>query len=185
MQPNYIALEELSKSDFEIVAEEPNIIGWKVRNEGDTFVGEVKELLFDPKTLSVRYLIIDLTDNGMNLDGKQVMIPIGLAHLKAGNHEVVLPNIHIDQFIALPSYTKDEIGPQTEMNIRAIIGSPAALRIEETITIFDQHEFYSHHHFDLDKFYQRSRSDVNTKLTNEPFPSSEPQQTENPATRGI
>jgi sporulation protein YlmC with PRC-barrel domain len=64
-------LEELSKSDFEIVENEPNIIGWKVINENGTYIGEIKELLFDNQTNAVRYLIIDLTANGMHLDDKK------------------------------------------------------------------------------------------------------------------
>jgi hypothetical protein len=83
------------------------------------------------------------------------MIPIGLAHLHTSADEVVLPNIHIDQFNALPNYEQGAIGPDTEMYIRSVIGSPAALRIEETISEFDQNQFYMHHHFDKERFYER------------------------------
>jgi hypothetical protein len=152
---NYNHLEELSKSDFEIVESEPNIIGWRVFNESTMFIGTVIELLFDRQDNAVRYLIISLTNNGMNLGNKEVMIPIGLAHLHTSDDTVVLPNIHIDQFNALPTYESGKIGPDTEMYIRSVIGSPAALRIEEVISEFDQDQFYAHHHFDKEKFYQR------------------------------
>ena len=154
-QHTYRTLKELSTSDFQIVEGEPNIIGWEVKNESGTYVGEVEELLYDPETRAVRYLIVDLEDNGMNLGDKRVMIPIGIAHLHLSDDEVVLPNIHMDQFNALPAYEQNEIGPETEVLIRAIIGSPAALRIEETIVEFDQQNFYSHQHFDRSRFYQR------------------------------
>lgn len=154
-EKTYRSLEELSGSDFEIVESEPNIIGWKVKDEAGTYIGEVDELLFDPKTRAVRYLVIDLENNGMQLDNKLVMIPLGIAHLHTSDDEVVLPGLHMDQYNALPAYDKDKLGPDTEVLIRSIIGSPAALRMEETITEFDQETFYSHHHFDRGKFYQR------------------------------
>lgn len=157
-QQNYNHLQELSNSDFQIVPGEPNIFNWKVKNEHGTFVGEVKDLLFDVETNAVRYLIIDLTDNGMQLGNKKVMIPIGLAELHVNGDEVVLPNLHVEQFNALPDYGTTAIGAGTEMQIREIIGSPAALRIEETITELDQQSFYAHHHFGGEKIYSSSKT---------------------------
>lgn len=154
-QNTYRYLRELTGSNFQIVDDEPNIIGWEVKNENGTYIGEVEELLFDPNTNAVRYLIVDLDDNGMNLDNKSVMIPLGIAHLHTSDDEVVLPGLHADQYNALPAYEKDQIGPELEVQIRAIIGSPAALRMEETIVEFDQNHFYNHHHFDKGRFYQR------------------------------
>ena len=133
-QHAYRYLEELSGSDFQLVADEPNIIGWEVKNESGTYVGEVVELLFDPESLAVRYLVVDLENNGMNLEDKKVLIPLGIAHLHTSDDEVVLPGLHIDQYNALPPYNKDELGPELEVQIRSVIGSPAALRIETTLT---------------------------------------------------
>jgi len=158
-ESNY--LKELSKSDFQIVNDEPDIMGWEVKSESGVYLGKVVELLFETQTNAVRYLVIDLTDNGMHLADKKVMIPIGIANLHANADEVTLPNIHIDQFNALPFYNLAEVTSATEVEIRNIIGSPAALRIEEAISEFDQNEFYSHHHFDKNKFYQRGRSNEN------------------------
>lgn len=159
-QHTYRYLQELSESDYQIVDGEPDIIGWEVKNEGGTYVGEVKELLFDPQSRAVRYLVIDLEDNGMNLGDKKVIIPIGIANLHESDDEVILPGIHVDQFNALPEYKKDEIGPDTEVLVRSIIASPAALRIEDTITEFDQDQFYNHHHFDRGRFYKRGQTDT-------------------------
>ncbi|MFD0941053.1 PRC-barrel domain-containing protein [Pedobacter boryungensis] len=154
-QHTYQSLKELSSSDFQIVNGEPNIIGWEVKSETGTYIGEVEELLFDPETRSVRYLIIDLDDNDLSIDDKRVMIPIGIAHLHTSDDEVVLPNIHLDQYNALPAYEADKIGPDTEAYIRNVIGSPAALRMEEKMIDFDQQQFYAHQHFDTGSFYQR------------------------------
>lgn len=149
MEQEYLkrnTFEELSKSDFDIVEDEPNIIGWKLVNESGADIGTVDELLFDTQTMAVRYLVVDLTDNGMHLDGKRVLIPIELADLLEPSSEVVIPSIHIDQFDALPPYVNNDISAETEAEIREVIGSPAALRIEETITEIDQRQFLRQHY---------------------------------------
>lgn len=152
---NYRYLQPLSDSDYQIVDGEPDITGWEVKNETNHYLGKVDDLLFDPETRAVRYIVIDLTENGMNLSDKKVMIPIGIANLHHSEDEVLLPNVHIAQFTALPAYEHGNIGAETEMRIRAVIGSPAALRMEETANEFDQNQFYSHEHFDKNKFYNR------------------------------
>lgn len=149
------SLVELSGSDFQIAEGQPDLIGWEVKNESGTYIGVVDELLFDTNTNAVRYLVVDLKENGMNLDGKKVMIPLGIAHLHTSDDEVVLPGLHLDQFHALPNYDWDTLSPDLEMQIRSVIGSPAALRMEETITEIDRKMFYDHHHFDRGRFYQR------------------------------
>lgn len=151
----YRYLKSLSDSDYQVVDGEPNIIGWEVKNEAGAFVGEIHDLLFDPETNAVRYLIIDLENNGMSLGNKKVMVPIGVAHLHTSDDEVVLPNIHIDQFGALPAYDENATTAATEVEIREVIGSPAALRIEEKIAELDQQQFYEHHHFNKNNFYRR------------------------------
>ena len=164
-QHSYRYLQSLVDSDFQIVDGEPNIIDWDVKNENGTFVGKIKDLLFDAQTRAVRYLIIDLNDNGMGMDDKKVMIPIGIAHLHTSYDEVVLPNIHIDQYRALPAYEAEKIGPDTEVRTRQVIGSPAALRIEEETAQFDQDQFYSHHHFNKQDFFRRGGNPNKFKTT--------------------
>jgi hypothetical protein len=153
---SYQHLYPLKESNYEIIDGEPDIIEWKVYNEADAFIGTVKDLLFDNQSNAVRYLVIDLSGNGMPLDQKRVMIPIGIAHLHTKQDQVVLPNLHFDQLAALPNYEEGAIGPETETAIRRVIGSPAALRIEETIIEFDQQQFYNHQHFNRDYFYRRN-----------------------------
>ena len=159
MENTYKHLQGLYDSDFQIVDGEPNIIGWKVNSEAGTYLGEVKDLLFDRQSMAVRYIVMSLEDNGMNLGDKKVMVPIGIAELHQELDQVTLPNVHQDQFNALPGYDKmEDISPDTEVLIRSVIGSPAALRIEEQIVAFDQEKFYAHQHFDSQRFYDRNRS---------------------------
>ncbi|TKC09884.1 PRC-barrel domain containing protein [Pedobacter polaris] len=153
----YSYLQSLQQSD--IPNPKQDVIGWEVKNEAGAFLGKVTDLLYDTQAMTVRYLVIDLTANGMNLEDKKVMIPVGIASLHPNDDEIILPNLHIDQFTALPAYNKDEIGSNTEQYIRNVIGSPAALRLEETIAEFDQQQFYAHHHFDDSKFYKRNKTE--------------------------
>lgn len=152
---NYQPLYSLKKTNYEIIDGEPDITGWDVVNETGSPIGKIKDLLFDAQSKAVRYLIIHLTDSLIPSTDKTVMIPIGIAHLHNKDGLVVLPNLHLDQYKALPAYQETEIGPQIEQQIREVIGSPAALRLEETMIAFDQQEFYRHHHFDKGKFYNR------------------------------
>ena len=81
-------LEELGGSNYEIVDGESNIKGWEVKNAMGKKIGEVDELLFNPQSRSVRYLVVDLDDNELELDeDRKVLIPIGLAELHGEEDE--------------------------------------------------------------------------------------------------
>lgn len=152
---SYQPLYPLKKTNYEIVDGEPDVTGWKVINETGSPIGTVDDLLFDANSNAVRYLVIQLSEEMLPTTDKTVMIPIGIAKLHTKSDLVVLPILHLDQYSALPNYIEGEIGPDTEQRIREIIGSPAALRIEETIVAFDQQQFYRHHHFDRGQFHRR------------------------------
>ena len=155
-------LQPLKNSDFQIVSGEPDVFGWEVKNERGTLIGIIDDLLFDTESSAVRYLIIDLAQGQMSMNDKKVIIPIGIAHLHVDSDEVVLPNLHTDQLNALPNYDADQpLNSETEHYIRSVIGSPAALRIEDTIVENDIEAFYNHHHFDRGKFYRRTETYLN------------------------
>jgi hypothetical protein len=161
-------LQSVSHSDYQIVDGEQNIFGWKVKNEADVSIGVVKDLLFELETNAIRYVVVDLSQGMMNLNDKKVAIPIGIAQLHEELPEVIIPNIHGDQFVALPAYDTDKMDEETERQIRMVIGSPAALRIEETIAELDDEQFYKHNHFDTAKFYGNRKSyDIASRNTQE------------------
>lgn len=84
-EKKYNHLIELGGSDYEIVDGEPDIRGWKVKNEAGQLLGKVDDLLFDPESQQVRYIIIDLHDAEFVIDeDKKVLAPIGLASLYDG-----------------------------------------------------------------------------------------------------
>lgn len=82
IENKYDHLVELGGSGYEIVEGEPNIKGWTVKSEGGKKIGTVDELLFEPVTRKVRYLVVDLDDNKMGVnEDKKVLVPIGIASL--------------------------------------------------------------------------------------------------------
>ncbi|MFI5160992.1 MAG: PRC-barrel domain-containing protein [Sphingobacteriales bacterium] len=160
-------LEELHGSGFEIVDGQPDILGWDVKARSGKKVGEVKDLLFEPRSRKVRYLVIDLDDNELNLEeGRNVLVPIGIAELYTKSdhrrdHDVdpayeaydpaedgnvvFLPEINAVQLDALPLYEKNHLSPHVEMAIRKIL-EPGGSR-------YDEDEFYRHENFNDDRFY--------------------------------
>jgi len=149
-------LLELSTSDYRLTEGEQNIKGWKVRGESGSIIGEVNDLLFDPENNVVRYILVTLKNMGNELDEKPILIPIGLGNLHDHENVVIVPDFHTDQLHAMPLYIKDEVTHQLEDTIRDVIGSPAALRMEEKMTELDRNSFYDHHHFDRNRFMKRT-----------------------------
>ncbi|QPH40882.1 PRC-barrel domain-containing protein [Pedobacter endophyticus] len=156
----YSNLEELSKTDYKLTSGEADITGWPVKNEHGDVVGKVRDLLFEPDHNAVRYIIVDLADMGPELEEKAVLIPIGIANLGDDKKEVIVPDFHYDQYKAMPRYIIGEVTHEMENNIRWVIGSPAALRMEEEIVEIDRANFYRHTHFDRGNFTGRASEEL-------------------------
>lgn len=161
-------LEELHDSKFEIIDGQPDITGWKIKARSGKRIGKVKDMLFDGYSRKVRYLIADLDDNELGLaEDRCVLIPIGIAELygRSDSYErervdpalnsydptqdskvVYLPTVTAEQLDALPLYEKDHLSLPVEMAIRRIL-EPSGHRD------YQQEEFYSHEHFNDDRFY--------------------------------
>lgn len=115
-------LQELKRSDFEVVEGEPDIRGWDVRLSNGKQVGEVEELIVDAKNKKVRYMVVDLDDNELDLDDRKVLIPIGMATLHQKDDDVLLPAITVDQLRQLPEYDEDKLDNNVERNICSVFG---------------------------------------------------------------
>src|SRR6476646_9821778 len=111
-------LRELGGSDYEIVDGQPNIKGWDVKDENGQYIGEVEELLFDPQSRKVRYIVLDLEGNAYDLDARKVLVPIGIAALHEKDDDVILQRVHAESFRSLPDYDEDNLNEETEMRIR-------------------------------------------------------------------
>jgi hypothetical protein len=97
-------LKELHSSGFEVKDGEPDIRGWKVKNDKDQSIGKVDELLFDTQSLRVRYLVLDLDGKPLNLVSRKVIIPIGLVALDTKEDLVFLPEVTVAHLATLPEY---------------------------------------------------------------------------------
>lgn len=112
-------LQELSESDYEIVEDQPEIFGWDVKDTHRNKVGEVYELLFNPDTRKVRYIVVDMESNDANLEEGRVLVPIEIADFDLDNDEVKLPGVSITNLLALPLYERGrEIDKDTDEEIR-------------------------------------------------------------------
>jgi hypothetical protein len=143
-------LQELDESDFEIVDGQPDIRGWDVKT-GDQTIGEVDELILDARERKVRYMVVDLDDDALDLeDDRKVLIPIGMAQLHEKDDDVILPGISVEQLRQLPEYDRDNLTDKTEYAISTVLGR----------TGLDQDAqwnsgFYQHEHFNEGNLYQR------------------------------
>ena len=114
-------LQEMDRSDFGIVEGEPDIRGWDVVNGSGQRIGEVEELIIDAQQQKVRYMVVELDDDDLDLeDDKEVLIPIGLAELDKEEDDVILPSVTVEQLRALPAYDADSLDDETERNICTI-----------------------------------------------------------------
>ncbi|MGK2863085.1 MAG: DUF2382 domain-containing protein [Chitinophagaceae bacterium] len=115
---NINTLKELGGSDYEIADGQEDIRGWDVKNTGGEKYGEVEELIFNEETRKVRYMVLDLDDNEMDMDDdRKVLIPIGLAELHEDDDDVILHNITVAQLVSLPEYDKEMLNSNTEKNV--------------------------------------------------------------------
>jgi len=168
------SLEELKDSKFEITDGQPNITGWDIRTRSGKKAGKVDDLLFEPDSGKVRYIITDMDNNELGLEeGRKVLIPIGLAELyKKGEASkrktdidpafegfdpsdhgnlVYIPSISAQQLDSLPLYEKDRLSRHSEIAIRKILEPVNHVEREED-------EFYRHGHFNDDRLYDRDNS---------------------------
>lgn len=160
-------LQELGGSDFQIAEGEPNIKGWTVKDPQGNTIGEVEELLFDPQTRKVRYIVLDLEGNYFDLDPRHVLIPIGVAELQDSDDDVILPNITADQLQALPVYEKGSLTRDTEMSVRNVFGGMGAAGAGAAAAVAgrdtrDTEDFYNDPAYDEERFYRNRPSTTGT-----------------------
>jgi len=165
-------LQELDRSDFEIVKGEPDIRGWDVRNSAGQKLGEVEELIVDAQKKKVRYMVVDLDDNEVKVQHRKVLIPIGLAELHKEDDDVLLPAVTADHLNALPAYEKDNLTEEIERRICDTLGrkaepvaSPATgtdavKKKRNAIIIEHDDDFYRHEQFQDNNLYKHRRREA-------------------------
>ena len=164
MENNYSLsrLRELRGSGYEIVDGEPDVIGWTIRDNTDRKLGVVHDLLFEPETQKVRYIIAHLKDNDYDLDRRKVLIPIGVAELQENNDNVILNAVSPWQIRALPTYDK-QMTDQDERDVFTIFSTTYST-LTDTSPQARQH-MYEHQNYNYDNLFKNRRKD---KLANKP-----------------
>jgi photosynthetic reaction center H subunit len=143
-------LVELEGSEYEIAEGEPDVQGWHIRDTKGSNIGKVEDLLFNPATRKVRYLIADLEARVFGVENRKVLIPIGLAELHLSKDEVYLPAVTIAQLAAAPDYMRETFKPEDEIKVRNTFIDD--LDIQQT---WDEKTFYEHDHYNERNFYGR------------------------------
>jgi len=169
-------LQELGGSDFEVADGQPDIRGWDVKDASGQRIGEVDDLIFDTQSRKVRYMKIDLEGNVLDLEPRDVLVPIGLAQLHDDDDDVILNNVTTDQLRALPEYDDDNLdSPDFETGIRRVFGGvggavaagaagTGSALTGDTGTDRDRDtDFYNHEHFNDANLY-RNRQNVSGDL---------------------
>jgi hypothetical protein len=142
----------LGDSDYKISDGQPNIKGWKVKDADGLIYGEVDELLFNPASRKVRYMVVDTDENNFDLDRRKILVPIGLATLHEQDDDVYLDSVSTHQLQSLPSFVAGrEIDPNTESNIRQRLRNAEETHTTSTDDLDD--DFYNHEHFNEERFY--------------------------------
>lgn len=158
-------LRKLSGSHYDIVDGEPDIRGWDVRDTAGKKIGEVDDLLFEEETRRVRYLVVDLDDNELDIDNdKDVFVPIGIAQLHDRADDVILPGVTADQLRELPEYDEDRFDNGHETSVRNVFAGLGGAALVGGVA--GTGEFYNHEHYNDDNLYcNRRTGDNDTEAT--------------------
>jgi len=78
-----------------------NIDDYSVYTNPDNKIGSVKDMLFEDMTGNIRYLVVD---TGFWIFGKNVLLPVGLAHFDNEHHRVYVDGLTKQQVENLPEY---------------------------------------------------------------------------------
>jgi uncharacterized protein (TIGR02271 family) len=158
-------LQKLSGSDYEIMDGQPDIRGWDVKDDNGRQIGEVEELIFDVQSRKVRYIVLDMDNNELDLDDREVLVPIGIAQLHKEDDDVLLPGVTAEQLRALPEYDEDRFDTDSEEGVRNVFGGLGA----SALAGGSNADFYNHDHFNEDNLYrnrqQRDRNDSDESTT--------------------
>ncbi|MBA4167688.1 MAG: PRC and DUF2382 domain-containing protein [Chitinophagaceae bacterium] len=130
-------LQELRHSNYSIVDEQPNIEGWSIYDGQHRKLGKVHDLLFDPATHQVRYIIASLHEKIAGNDSGHVLIPIGIAELHATDDEVILPSHIAAQTAEFSPYAFDP--GNNDKGIAAAVGLAAGMATNDQ---FSDANFY-------------------------------------------
>lgn len=107
-------LKELGKSSYRVAAGESDIRGWVVKNVEGRVVGVVDDLVIDSEAEKVKYVVVDMTNNELQLRDRKVLLPIDLARLDVPFRHVIYPSTMANELASIPSHERGRFYHQTE-----------------------------------------------------------------------
>jgi sporulation protein YlmC with PRC-barrel domain len=112
-----VPMDELD--DFRVSRDDPDPRGWEVVAADGRKIGEVDELLVDPRAMQVRYLDVDL-DDGLDAPGedRHVLVPIGYARLDGEHDRVIVDELSSADLRAVPRYDHGPLTRDVESSVR-------------------------------------------------------------------
>jgi len=149
-------LVALSKSSYEIVANEPDIRKWRVTNAEGNTLGVVDDLIIDKQLHKVRYIVLDLHGKPLNLISRKVLIPIGISQFDDMDDVVILPTITLEHLATIPSYT-GSIKWNEERKIRRLFSAPDPNKHVDYDDQYEDDHFYDDEQFNDSNYYNRGR----------------------------
>ena len=157
MEPNnsISRLRELRGSGYEIVDDQPDIIGWTIKDSENRKLGVVDDLLFDEQLQKVRYLVANLKGNDYDLERRRVLIPIGIVELHENSDDVIVPSVSPWQLRALPNYGQRVTDVDEQEIYTVFSAAPATARA--TSNWQKPQDFYDNPTYNHDNIYRNRR----------------------------
>lgn len=159
-------LRELDSSGYEVVDDQPNVLGWTVKDNNGRKLGVVEDLLFDPELRKVRYIIMSTKGNDFDLEKRRVIVPIGLAEIHERHDDILLPQILLWQVRALPTYTKGKLTQYDEQDIHNIFSGNSTGAVAGAALQPIPANFYEHSQFNQENLYRNRRK---SKIVDQPM----------------
>ena len=162
-------LEELGDREISLIESPRDFRHNLVVDSNKNEIGKVSDLLFDIQSKKVRYLVILLHADGINLSPRKILVPVGLIHSGEKERTISIPQLHEDLINALPDYEKGRVNPGVENMIRLAFsgeGNGNETGLTGNNFLADHEDFYNHFHFHLADLTGRTKAnEVNKKIS--------------------
>lgn len=140
-----IPLDEMEK--FEVAEGDPDVRGWHVYAADGVKIGEVDELLVDTEALKVRYLDVELTEDGNERENRHVLIPIGFARLDESDDYIRIDSFDSGALAKLPPYSQEPLTRDYETAVlkefQAGVRHPVDPANPYAGQVYDEERFYA------------------------------------------
>lgn len=154
--PELIPLSDAS--DYEVADNEPDVRGWDVYGEHGEKIGEIDDLIVDPKAMKVRYLDVDAVDDLTTNDkSRHMLIPIGSANIHETEDKVIIRGVTKEQLEACPTYKGCPLTTEFANKVQAtFISNNPGYANPNPSSDYNEH-YYAHPLYDPHHFYEKRK----------------------------